>query len=180
MQRIPLLRLRCCTKYKWCSDVPLHQMQEVHQHTKVQHWCASHRLYGGIAKTGAEVQFLSNPSFNCSYLSAYTSSSCYLYNYCLTHKFWVTTNIIIKTTDSSSCVAMMIDDDQLWSWNHSNQRCQKRQIWQIYLCYFFQSGANFVVRFTDRNGNREYSGVRSVLWPLWSKHRSDSRVWLIQ
>ena len=25
-----------------------------------------------------------------------------------------------------------------------NQRCQKRQIWHIYLCYSFQGGANFV------------------------------------
>ena len=26
----------------------------------------------------------------------------------------------------------------------TRQRCKKRQIWQIYLCYFFQGGANFL------------------------------------
>ena len=37
----------------------------------------------------------------------------------------------------------------------AEQRCKKWQIWQMYLCYSFQSGANFVVQCTDMNRNYE-------------------------
>ena len=29
-------------------------------------------------------------------------------------------------------------------WSTCKQSCKKRQIWQIYLCYFFQGGVNFL------------------------------------
>ena len=58
-----------------CYSVTVQKQMQVVQQTK----CTNQRD-GGSGKTGAEMQFLSNPSFKCSYLSASSASSCYLLN----------------------------------------------------------------------------------------------------
>ena len=47
----------------------------------------------------------------------------------------------------------------------SRQRCKKRQIWQTYLCYSFQGGANFWTM------HRTWTWtVSTVLLGLWYQH----------
>ena len=53
----------------------------------------------------------------------------------------------------------------------AEQRCKKWQIWQMYLCYSFQSGATFVVQCTDRN--RKVNIVLSDLCYQHSGHSTD-------